>query len=168
MSETNPIILGAASVRAELADLPRAHGLTRSQAERIAAYSDDKINQSIHAVADGDFWHTYYSIHHDAIARLASDPLVCVIFMQGQNYEDAVDAANALGGSTDAVVEHLAQWDYGKENDDAACVNGHIELVDLERQHHQLHEIDHGGLHYWLQLDHPAGIYGLYRRPLGA
>lgn len=94
------------------------------------------------------------------------DPLVCVIFMQGQDYEDAVDAANEHGGSTEAVVTHLAQWDYGTENDGAAEVNGHTELTELRRLPHQVHEVDHGGLHYWLQLDHHLGIYGLYRRPL--
>lgn len=94
------------------------------------------------------------------------DILVCIVFMQGQDYEEAVDAANERGGSTDAVVAHLAQWDYGTENDGAAEVNGHTRLKTLRHQIHQIHEVDHGGLHYWLQIDHHLGIYGLYRRPL--
>lgn len=94
------------------------------------------------------------------------DPLVCVIFMQGQDYEDTVDAANERSGSTEAVVAHLVQWDYGTENDDAAEVNGHTELTKLHRLRHQVHEVDHQGLHYWLQLDHHLNFYGLYRRPL--
>lgn len=162
----NPIVLGAESVRAELAEARDAHNLTKAQAERIAALPDAEIDAAIHDVVDDSFWEVYDSMRHDAITRLAFDPLVLIVFIQGQGYEDAVDAANDSGGSTEAVVEHLAQWDYGEENDSASEVNGRTELTELERLPHQLHEVDHGGLHYWLEVDHRLGFYGLYRRPL--
>lgn len=162
----SPIILGAESLRAELHEAPEAHGLTHTQADRILALGDDELNGAIRSAVDDDFWAAFNSVRRDAISQLSYDPLVCVIFLQGQNYEDAVDAAKVLGGSTEAVVQHLAGWDYGEETDGAASVNGHTELIELENQPHQLHEVDHDGIHYWLQLDHQLGIYGLYRRPL--
>jgi len=165
---SNPIILGAESVRAELDEAPDAHDLTKAQAERIAALSDEEIDRAVHAATDDVFWEIYDCVRRDAIAELARVPLICVIFIQSQEYEDAVDAANARGGSTEAVVKHLAQWDFGEETDGAASVNGYTDLSELESLPHQLHEVDHGGLHYWLQLDHHLGIYGLYRRPLSA
>lgn len=162
----NPIILGADAVRSELTEAPEAHDLTRAQAERVKALTDDEINTAIHSALDDYFYDAYDSVRRNAIAALAKDPLVCVVFLQGQDYNDAVDAANETGGSTEAVVKHLAQWDFGDETDGAATVNGHTDLTELEHLPHQLHEVDHGGLHYWLQLDHRLGIYGLYRRPL--
>lgn len=162
----SPIVLSAESVRAELAEAPDAHDLTPAQIERIAALLDADIDAAIHAVVDDFFWDAYDSVRRDAIARLASDPLVLIVFMQGQDYEDAVDAVNDRGGSTKAVVEYLAQWDYGEENDSASEVNGRTDLAELERLPHQLHEVDHGGLHYWLEIDHRLGFYGLFRRPL--
>jgi uncharacterized protein YccT (UPF0319 family) len=95
-----------------------------------------------------------------------ADHLVCITFQQGQDYEDAVDAANEHGGSTEAVVAHLAQWDMGEETDAAGFSNGLTGRSELERTSHQLHEVQHGGLQYWLVLDHQLGCYGLYRRPL--
>lgn len=169
MSESTvyqPIVLGAESVRAELAEAPDAHDLTPAQVERIMAFSDDRIDEAVRAVTDDWFWEAYDTVRREAITRLARDPLVCVVFLQDQDYQDAVDEINDRGGSVEAAVEYLAQWDYGTENDDAAEVNGHTELSELERLPHQVHEADHGGLHYWLQLDHHPGLYGLYRRPL--
>lgn len=95
-----------------------------------------------------------------------NDPLICIMFCQDDSYNEVVDAANDAGGSTHAVVAHLAQGDYGEENDSAARINGYTQREELERGPHQIHEVEHGGLHYWLQLDHHIGIYGLYRRPL--
>lgn len=95
------------------------------------------------------------------------DDLVCIVHLTGDDYESAVDAANERGGSTKTVVAHLAQWDYGDETDGASEVNGRDALAELEALPHQLHEVDHGGLHYWLQIDHGLRFYALYRRPLG-
>lgn len=162
----NPIVLGADSVRAELAEASEAHGLTPAQTRRIQALPSAQIDEAIRAAADDDFWDAYDSVRRDAIASLAAYPLVLIVFMDGEDYENAVDAANDLGGSTEAVVEYLSQWDFGEEDDNAASITGYTDLADLEANRHQLHEVDHGGLHYWLQLDHALGIYALYRRPL--
>ena len=93
--------------------------------------------------------------------------LVCIVHLDGDDYESAVDAANDAGGSTQAVAEYLAQSDYGDENDGAAEVNGHTQLADLRNGPHQLHEVDLGSTHYWLNLDHGLCFYALYRRPMG-
>lgn len=98
---------------------------------------------------------------------IEQDKLVNIVDLGGEDYERAVDAANERGGSVDAVIAYLAQWDYGDENDNAAEVNGYTDLAELGSLRHQLHEGDHGGLHYWLVLDHGLGFYSLYRRPLG-
>src|SRR5699024_1898748 len=132
------------SVREEVHEAPESHDLTPSQAERIQNLSDEDIVAAINAEVDDHFWAAYDDVRRRTISRLAGDPLVCVVFLQGQDYEDAVDAANNLGGSTEAVVAHLSQWDYGDENDAAAEVNGYTERTDLERLRHQLHEVDHG------------------------
>lgn len=173
---SNPITLGAASVRSELHEAPDSHDLTTAQAEHLEALSDDEIDDAVQSAADDYFWDAYYSVRRDAIARLARDhkdaldplgnDLVPIVHLSGDDYEHAVDAANDNGGSTDAVVAYLAQWDYGEENDGAAEVNGHTQLAELERLPQQLHEVDHGGLHYWLGIAHGLRHYSLYRRPL--
>lgn len=93
--------------------------------------------------------------------------LILVTHQSGDDYEEIVDAANAAGGSINAVVEHLARWDYGAETDaDSASFHGTTTLAELQALAHQLHEGDHGGLHYWLLLDHHLRFYALYRQPL--
>lgn len=163
-----PIVLDADAVREEIHETPGVYELTPHQAARIHALPDQVINAALQAVADDDddFWTQFDEVRRGAIARLADEPVVPIVTAWGDAYEAAVDAANDLGGSIDAVVEHLAQWDYGVETDDAAAVNGHIQLAELEAWPHQLHEADHGGLHYWLVIDHHVGLYALYRRPL--
>lgn len=95
-----------------------------------------------------------------------ADLLVCIVFLQGQDYEDAVDAINDQGGSTQAAVEHLSQWDYGSENDAAATVNnnGYDRHAEVESRPHHIGAA--GGLTYWLAADHIHGTCALYRRPL--
>lgn len=91
--------------------------------------------------------------------------LVCIIMLQGQDYESAVDAINTLGGSTRAAVEYLAQWDNGGENDnDAEAGNSYDSLVYVEAMAH--HREEHGGITYWLVADHTLRHYALYRQPL--
>ncbi|WP_026820023.1 hypothetical protein [Arthrobacter castelli] len=119
--------------------------------------------------ADNDGWclaHGWDCGDFHQYLNETSEPLVDIIHLQGDDYETAVDAANDQGGSTEAVVAYLAQFDYGDETDSVAEINGHTKFVELERLQHQLHEADHGGLHYWLQVDHGLRFYGLYRRPL--
>lgn len=163
MSESNPIVLGAESIRAELDESPETHDLNSAQVKRILALDNTDLMLAINAEVDDDFWAQFDDVRARAISQLADDPLVNIIFLSGDDYEAAVDAANDHGGSTDAVVAYLAQWDYGEENDGAAEVNGHTQL---ERLPQQLHEVDHGGLHYWLGIDHGLSHYCLYRRPL--
>lgn len=94
--------------------------------------------------------------------------LVCIVILTGDDYEQAVDAANDAGGSTQAVVEHLSQWDHGTENDQAAAVLGTISLAQLRSWPHQVHEVTSGGLEFWLLIDHGLRMYALYREPLDA
>lgn len=164
---SDPIVLGAESVRAEVHEAPESHGLSEAQASLIAAFADDEIDQEIRAAADDHFWTAYGSVRRDAIARLAEDLLVNIAHHSGDDYERAVDAANEHGGSIEVVVAHLAQWDFGEETDGAAEQNGLARLSELARLPHQLHEADHGGLRYWLLIDHGLRFYSLYRRPLG-
>lgn len=102
------------------------------------------------------------------MTRMTGDPLVSVVHLSGDDYETAVDVANDQGGSTSAVVEYLSRWDHGDETDAAAEINGHTDRSALESWNHQLHEVDHGGLHYWLVIDHGLRFYALYRRPLSS
>lgn len=91
--------------------------------------------------------------------------LVRIILLRGQDYENAVDAINALGGSTGAAVAHLAQWDNGTQSDnDAEAANRYDSLVYVESMAH--HREEHGGINYWLVADHSLRHYVLYRRPL--
>lgn len=92
--------------------------------------------------------------------------LVRIISVTGDDYETAVDQANDKGGSTDAVVEYLAQWDTGDEIDRAATINGHTRLSDLEKQRHPFHIVDYDSHVYYLQADHHLGFYALYREEL--
>lgn len=162
------IRLDAASLRAEIAESPQTHDLTPVQVARIQALSDEQLNLALANSADDDFWTAYDAVREQAIAALAATPLVSIVYAAGDDYERAVDAANDNGGSIDAVAAYLAQWDFGKEQDDAAEVNGHTDLAQLERLPHQLHEATVRGQHYWISLDHGLRFYALYRQPLGA
>ncbi len=96
-----------------------------------------------------------------------TQPLVHITTMQGQDYEDAVDAINDHGGSVDAAIEHLAQWDQGAETDaDSVAYHGLYSLEQIRRLPHSLHEGVCGEIRYWLLIDHPLGLYSLYRAPL--
>lgn len=94
--------------------------------------------------------------------------LVHVVTLTGQDYEAAVAAAEAAGGSVDAVAAHLARWDRGDEADDEAALWPHdmLTAADLGRLQHQLHRASAGGLDYWLLIDHQLRMYALYRAPL--
>lgn len=94
--------------------------------------------------------------------------LVHVITLTGQDYDDTVQAAEAEGGSVDAVAQYLAQWDHGAEADDAALLwpEDMPTRADLGRQRHQLHIARVGGLEYLVQIDHGLCMYALYRPTL--
>lgn len=166
MPDVDPVVIGAVSVRAEIAEAPDAHDLTPTQAARIDALSDSQINAAVRAQLDDSFWEVYDSIRSSAIAHLRRCPLVHIVTLNDEEYERAVDAANDEGGSVQAVAKHLAKWDYGDENDGAASVNGYTNLSDLEAGPHQIHTVDIGDLHYWLVIDHGLRFYALYRRPI--
>lgn len=78
---------------------------------------------------------------------------------EGEDYERVVDAANALGGSTQAVTEHLL----ARGQDDGSASVRTI-AAELEESRHQLHEVENDGARYWLQVDHHERVYALYRR----
>lgn len=166
MPANSGINLDAAAIRAELLESPATHDLTAVQAARVAALSDEQLNAALNNAADDDFWSQYDDVRARAISALSTNPLICITFQQGDDYETAVDAANDNGGSIEAVAQYLAQWDYGTENDDAAAFNGYVELATLEALPHQLHEVQIDGVAYWVNLDHGLRFYGLYRQPL--
>lgn len=89
--------------------------------------------------------------------------LTLIISVDGDDYEEAVEAAEDNGGSTEAVVAHLAQWDYGSENDEASEIMGSSTLDELEALPHQLHQVCHDELTYYLLIDHGLRFYALYR-----
>lgn len=90
--------------------------------------------------------------------------MVPIVFLQGDDYEQAVDEINAYGGSTDAAVEYLSRWDYGDETDNAAEINGHSDIS----QNRPYHRVESNGLAYFFVADHSLGTYGLYRAPISA
>ena len=86
---------------------------------------------------------------------------VSVAFMQDNDYYEAMDAINDMGGSVTAAIEYLAQWDTGDEADQAdtrdsapwgACDTTHTETV--------------GGIEYTYATNHNAGYVSLNRHPL--
>lgn len=92
-------------------------------------------------------------------------PLVHVVTVQGEDYEHVVGEANALGGSTDAVTEVLARWDYCHETDAAALLypQDMPTVADLQKLSHQIHSVCANTHHYCLLIDHRLGLYALYR-----
>lgn len=88
-------------------------------------------------------------------------PWVSIVFVDGDDYDTAVDEANNNGGSTDAVVEYLSQWDMGEETDGAQTRD-----VAPWGAGDTLHSVTHGGISYVLGINHHMGYYSLNRRPL--
>ncbi len=88
-------------------------------------------------------------------------PWVDIVFVDGDDYDAAVDAANDAGGSIDAVAEYLSQWDYGTETDDA-----HTRDTAPWGAADTLHPVTVDGLDYVLTVNHRIGYYSLNRRPL--
>lgn len=86
-------------------------------------------------------------------------PVELVAKVTGEAYERAVDDANAHGGSTQAVAEHLLSL--GQDRSPASV---RTTVADLEDSTRQLHGVEHKGARYWLQIDHHERVYTLYRR----
>lgn len=84
--------------------------------------------------------------------------LVRIVTLEGDEF-DEVAALPA-----DELTAHLAQWDYGMENDGAATINGYDTIDEAERFGAQT--AAHGGLEYWLAVDHGLRMCSLLRRPL--
>ncbi len=99
---------------------------------------------------------------------MSGNPLLTrVVSLQGADYEAAVMAAEAMGGSTSAVVEHLARWDTGDEVDrDSAEIGDSRLRSEVDALPHQVHEVAFGGLDYVLVIDHQIGLCALYRPQL--
>lgn len=89
-----------------------------------------------------------------------------IVTVSGDHYESAVDAANDAGGSVQAILEHLARYDFGLESDAIAVMLGTTTSdAALASMPQQLHEGYVGDVHYWLQIDHANRMYSLYREP---
>lgn len=99
---------------------------------------------------------------------MSGNPLLTrVVSLQGADYEAAVIAAEAMGGSVSAVVEHLARWDTGDEVDrDSAEIGDSRLRSEVDALPHQVHDVAFGGLDYVLVVDHQVGLYALYRPQL--
>lgn len=99
---------------------------------------------------------------------MTTDPLLTlVVSLQGPDYDEAVEAAEALGGSTSAVVEHLSRWDTGDEVDrDSAQYHSTRLRSEIDDLPHQVHEVTFGGLDYVLVIDHQLSLCALYRPQL--
>ena len=99
---------------------------------------------------------------------MSGNPLLThVVSLQGADYEAAVMAAEAMGGSTSAVVEYLARWDTGDEVDrDSAGIGDSRLRSEIDALPHQVHEVAFGGLDYVLVIDHQIRLYALYRPQL--
>ena len=89
-----------------------------------------------------------------------SGPWVSIVFLDGDDYETAMDETNDAGGSITALADYLAQWDYGDETDMAHT--GDFAPGSLDT----LHEAPSGGLDYVLSINHRLGYVSLNRRPL--
>ena len=58
-----------------------------------------------------------------ASASASPQRWVSIVFQQGEDADHALELLHEHG--PEAVIEHLSQWDYGKETELAARVNGH-------------------------------------------
>jgi len=92
---------------------------------------------------------------------LTTGPWVTVVYMDGDDYETAMDETNNMGGSTGAAVEYLAQWDNGADSDAAETRDsapwGAYDTTHVE---------SFGGLTYVYATNHIVGYVSLQRRPL--
>lgn len=95
-----------------------------------------------------------------------TDALIHIVTLTGDDYEEAVDQGNDRGGSTEAVVSYLAQWDYGEETDEADEILGTRSREEIKALPHMKEVVLHGGLTYLLVFDHGLRFYSLYRPPL--
>lgn len=95
---------------------------------------------------------------------LLSYPLTHIIYLTGDEYDNANIEIDKRGGSTRDAISYFQQWDYGDDTDKEAEVNGFTDQEWVEFQ--PCHIIDYGGITYWLIADHTRGYYSLYRKPL--
>ena len=84
--------------------------------------------------------------------------LVRIVTLDGGEFDEVA------GLPKDELTAHLSQWDYGTENDGAATINGYTPIDEAERFGAQT--ITHGGLKYWIAVDHGLRMCSLLRLPL--
>lgn len=92
--------------------------------------------------------------------------LVPIIHLEGDDYDEAVDASEGTLTtleSVQAVIAHMSQWDYGDESDGAGVVNGLHSLGELKALPHDLDEHRHQGTDYLLLSDAGLRFCTLYR-----
>lgn len=81
-----------------------------------------------------------------------------LVTVSGDDYEEAVDAINDLGGSTTATVEYLLT----QVKDSNFELGDYLLLRSLSTGPHQLHAAIHAGTTYWLQINHQKRLYALH------
>lgn len=84
-----------------------------------------------------------------------ADQWVDVVFMTGDDYNEVADMG------IDEMVEHMAQWDQGRETDFA-----HTRDAAPWGSADRTYQVHHGGIDYTLAVNHPEGYASLNRRPL--
>lgn len=102
------------------------------------------------------------TVHTDTVRDEYAGPWTTIVFLQDDEYEDMIDAANDMGGSVDACIEYMAQWDYGTENDDARTDD-----APQWGSSDTLHTGTYGGIEYVYAVNHHYGYASLNRRPVG-
>lgn len=90
-------------------------------------------------------------------------PWVSIAFLDGDDYAAARDEAEDADDTTQALAEHLAQWESGDEAD-AAQTRDVAPWGSLDR----LHPVTVCGVEYVLAVDDTHGYASLNRRPLGS
>lgn len=80
---------------------------------------------------------------------------VGVVFLRGDDYAEVADMG------VDEMVEHMAQWDCGRETDFANTRTG-APWGSADRTY----EVTVGGIRYVLAVNHATGYASLNRRPL--
>jgi hypothetical protein len=84
--------------------------------------------------------------------------LVGIITLDGDEFDEVANV------TAEELAAHLAQWDYGTENDGAATINGYTSIDEAERFGAQI--VTYDGIKYWLSVDHNMRMCSQLRLPL--
>lgn len=92
------------------------------------------------------------------ITGTANEQLVQIITLRDDEFTEVSEYQEGQ------LAAHLSQWDYGDENDQAATINGYVSISEAERFGAQT--LHHGGIEYWITVDHDLRMCSLLRRPI--